>query len=91
MTYYKEDGNYKILFHGDRNEINYWRFNITGMNGKILKDLGSTDRLPEYIIWDGENYNGNEIPKGTYKLKLFIVNGENMEQIYEEEREMKVN
>ncbi len=91
MTYYQEDGNYKILFHGDSSKINYWRFNITDIKGKTLKDFGSTDSLPEYTIWDRKDFNGKEIPKGTYKLKLFIVKGENMEEIYEEEKEMKVN
>lgn len=88
IHYYQEGNNFKILFKGNRDDIIFWHLFIMDENGIVLKEMKAKDVLPEYIIWDGKDSNGKEVPKGIYRVKLLYVRDGLLLRILNEEKDI---
>lgn len=88
IYYYQEGDKFKILFKGDRDDIIFWHLFIMDENGIVLKEMKARDILPDYIIWDGKDNSGKDVPEGIYTVKLLYVRDGLLLRILNEKKEL---
>jgi len=88
MSYYEDNGKYKIIFKGDLQDIVYWKLYIMSEDGDIVKEIKSNDDMPEYIVWDGKDKNNKEVKKGIYEVNLVYIRNNLLLTLYDEHKKI---
>lgn len=86
MIYYQEDKKYKIVFEGEKEDIDYWHLTISDENGKVVKEFRAKDHLPEKLTWTGRDSENKELKQNKYEIKLVYIKDGIIARVYEEKK-----